>query len=198
MTYQELIDNIRDLGFSEDSEIEEFGEVVNNGINRAISTINLDVAPIIKTFEFELTDDDEGYVYYIMPEIDETFLEFADNPIMIGYEDTQYYKRFGDYEIESDNTMVVNADECKGKFRVFYKAEHTHFTGAEDELSDDLPLPLKAHYLVPLLSAYYIWLEDEPTKAAQYYNMYEQEAATLNARTNRLKVRVVTEHYHGY
>ena len=54
MTYKELIDNIRDLGFSDDSEIDEFEEdvdVIANAINRAITEISIEYAPIIGKYE---------------------------------------------------------------------------------------------------------------------------------------------------
>lgn len=202
MIYQELINNIRDLGFSDDAEMEEFGELVPNSINRAITEINLEVAPIIERYEFEITDEDEGFMYITMPDIDENFLDFADTPILYAtteYEkgeakETSHYKRFNDFEIEANDTIVIDVDSMKLtsnkdeevdsaiSIRVFYKAQHTRYDGTQ--LAEDLPLPLKVHHLVPLLASYYIWLEDEPTKAAQYYNLYEQKKAdfTINAK----------------
>ena len=62
MTYQELINEIRDLGFSDDSEIEEFAEagLLYSAINRAITRINLELYPIIEKYEFDISDDDTG------------------------------------------------------------------------------------------------------------------------------------------
>ena len=208
MIYQELINNIRDLGFSDDSEMEDFGELVPNDINRAITEINLEVAPIIERYEFELVGDkvdksgkvtqkgDSGYVYITMPDIDGNFLDFADTPVLfsethLGKDDkgaeitveTPYYKRFNDYEIEAGDTIVIDVDSLRlgnnqtYNFRVFYKVAHEPYDGSQ--LAEELPLPLKVHHLVPLLASYYIWLEDEPTKAAQYYNLYEQKKNEL-------------------
>ena len=53
MNYGELKAQIRDLGFAEDAEIDEFDEVVPNAINRAITEINLIVTPNIGTYKFE-------------------------------------------------------------------------------------------------------------------------------------------------
>ena len=213
MIYQELINNIRDLGFSDDSEMEEFGELVNNAINRSITEINLEVAPIIERYEFELRGDiddghgkvvekgDSGFLYITMPDIDDNFLDFADTPVLYSHTrtkggetvETPLYTRFNDYEIEAGDTIVINVDDLHiGKnqtysFRVFYKVLHVTFDGTQPGLA--IPLPLKVHHLLPLLASYYIWLEDEPTKAAQYYNLYEQKKAelTLNAKP-RMKV----------
>lgn len=192
MNYQEVIKNIRDLGFSDDSEMEEFGELVPNSINRAITELNLSIAPIIEKYEFDIDAEDGGYVYITMPDIDDNFLDFADTPVLFEQNGSALYSKFSDYEIESNDTVVINADEHKGSFRIFYKIAHETFTG--EQLSTEVPLPLKAHHLVPLLAAYYVWLEDEPTKAAQYFNAYEQKAQEVlaNSQSSHIRVRVLS------
>lgn len=193
MTYQDLIDNIRDLGFSDDEEMEEFAEtgLLYTAIDRAITRINLEFAPIIERYEFEITDSDTEYMYIDMTDVDENFLDFADTAVLIEKGGVGKYAKFSNYDIEADNTLVINADENKGKFRVFYKAQHEKFTGAQRR--EELPVPLKAHHIVALLAAYYVWLDDDPTKAAQYYNMFETERDTmlLESQTNKIKVRVL-------
>lgn len=196
MTYQELINNIMSLGYSDTEEMEEFAEsgVLYDSINRAITRINLEVAPILAKYEFDITDEDTGYMYLDFTDIDELFLEFADNPVLIAKNGTDFYTKFADFEIETDNTLVINADENQGSFRAFYKVRHETFAGAAAELREELPLQLKVHHLVPLLAAYYVWLDDEPTKAAQYYNMYDQEKIELRerAQNNKIKMRVLS------
>ena len=196
MTYQELINEIRDLGFSDDSEIEEFAEagLLYSAINRAITRINLELYPIIEKYEFDISDDDTGYLYIPMTDIDDLFLDFADTPVLFERDGADFYTKFADYEIEADNTLVINADKNKGSFRVFYKVAHDTFTGKTSQRKEDLPLQLKVHHLVPLLASYYVWNEDEPTKAAQYLNLFESEKAELKeqALARKFKVRVVS------
>ena len=196
MTYQELINEIRDLGFSDDSEIEEFAEagLLFSAINRAITRINLELYPILEKYEFDISDNDTGYIYITMTDIDDLFLDFADMPVLFERDGANFYTKFGDYEIETDNTLVINADKNKGSFRVFYKVAHDTFTGKTSQLKEDLPLQLKVHHLVPLLASYYVWNEDEPTKAAQYLNLFESEKAELKeqALARKFKVRVVS------
>ena len=196
MTYQELIKEIRELGFSDDSEIEEFAEagLLFSAINRAITRINRELYPIIEKYEFDISDDDTGYLYITMTDIDDLFLDFADMPVLFERDGANFYTKFGDYEIEADNTLVINADKHKGSFRVFYKVAHDTFTGKTSQLKEDLPLQLKVHHLVPLLASYYVWNEDEPTKAAQYLNLFESEKAELKeqALARKFKVRVVS------
>lgn len=196
MTYHELINEIRDLGFSDDSEIEEFAEagLLYSAINRAITRINLELYPIIEKYEFDISDNDTGYLYITMTDIDDLFLDFADRPVLFERDGADFYTKFADYEIEADNTLVINADKNKGSFRVFYKVAHDTFTGKTSQLKEDLPLQLKVHHLVPLLASYYVWNEDEPTKAAQYLNLFEAEKAELKeqALARKFKVRVVS------
>lgn len=196
MTYQELINEIRDLGFSDDSEIEEFAEagLLYSAINRAITRINLELYPIIEKYEFDISDDDTGYLYITMTDIDDLFLDFADTPVLFERDGADFYTKFADYEIEADNTLVINADKNKGSFRVFYKVAHDTFTGKTAQLKEDLPLQLKVHHLVPLLASYYVWNEDEPTKAAQYLNLFESEKAELKEQSaaRKFKARIMS------
>ena len=53
MKYEQLKRELINLGFADESELEEFGTVVTDAINRAITEINLTVAPIIGTYEIE-------------------------------------------------------------------------------------------------------------------------------------------------
>lgn len=194
MTYQEIINNIRSLGFSDDAEMEEFAteenSVLYDSINRAITYINLHTAPIIGKYDFELDDTDEGILYITMPDIDSGFLDFADTPVLYERNDKEYYERFSNYDIEADDTLVINADTARGSFRVFYKKAHETFNGTQ--LSQQCPLPLKVHHLVPLLASYYVWLEDEPAKAAQFYNQYEtEESKVIASSETAVRVKVM-------
>lgn len=193
MTYQELINNIKSLGFSDDSEIEEFAEsgVLYDSINRAITEINLNVTPIYEKYEIEIDETDTEYLYINMSDIDDAFLEFAETPVLFEQDGKSYYQKFSDYQIETENTIVINADDNKGSFRIFYKVQHDLFTGTEAQLDEDLPLPLKAHHLVPLLASYYVWQEDEPAKAAQYYNVFEQKSVAMEDQASKPRMRVL-------
>lgn len=174
MKYEQVKRELINFGFADESELEEFGTIVTDAINRAITEINLTVAPIIGTYEIEQDGTEEDILYYDMPSLTKrngvvNFLEFADTPVKIG---TDVYRKFSNYEIENGDTLVLDG-RIAGTFRVFYKKAHTTIT---QETADDteLELPLKAHILVPLLAAYYVWMEDEKTKAVDYYNQYEK------------------------
>lgn len=193
MNYQELINNIKSLGFAEDDEIQELAEsgVLYDSINRAITEINLNIAPIYSTYEFDITDEDTGYLYIIMPDVDDAFLEFMDTPILYEKNGSQFYQKFSDYQIETESTVVINADENKGSFRIFYKMAHDTFNGTEKELNAEVPLPLKAHHLVPLLAASYVLEDDEPVKAAKYYNSYEQKSNDVTEQSQSMRAYIM-------
>jgi hypothetical protein len=173
MNYGELKEQIRDLGFAEDEEINEFEDIIPNSINRAITEINLNVSPIVGTYIIE-QENMNGIIYYDIEELTRendrnVFLEFADTPVMIG---DGIYEKYNNFDIENGKILVMDGSVA-GKFKVFYKKAHTPFT-IETPDEREIPLPLKVHYLLPLLSSYYIWLEDEKAKAVDYYNQYDK------------------------
>lgn len=198
MTYQEVIDNIMALGFSDEAEMEEFEEngVLNASINRAISIINLDVpgaAPRNKEYTFSADEADTEVIYIDMESVDETFMEFADTAMLYMADGSDNYVKFNDFDIINDSTIIFDPTDYAGDFRVLYKAEHEIYTGTDEQKASDIPLARKVHHLVPLLAGYYVWLEDEPTKAAQYYNLYEQRVNEIVAKsqTNKPRMRVL-------
>lgn len=111
MTYKELKDQIRDLGFEEDASMDEYKEIVINSCNRAISII-------LKTVVSKI----EGYF------------------------------KFENAEWKFPTPTLITIDT------------------ANDNIID---LPDKVIDLVPLLAAYYVWLDDDERKAVYYYNQYD-------------------------
>lgn len=190
MNYGQIKTELAGLGFSDSAEIEEFGQIVPDSLNRAITEINMTVCPIIGTYEFEQDGTEDEILYYNMTQLTKKegvvkFLEFADTPVMTG---TEVYKKYNDFDIENEDTLVMDGN-VEGEFKVFYKKAHTPFTLDTDDATE-LELPLKAHHLVPLLTAYYVWLEDEKSKAVDYYNQYEKLAKAIveNAQMPRMTI----------
>lgn len=190
MNYREVKDNIRDLGFSDDAEIEEFGSIISTSVNRAITEISLSI-PIYGTYEFEIADADEGIMYIHMPAVANDFIDFRDVPVLYEKNGNGMYVRFADYEIETSDTLVIDCEKNKGRFRIFYIAEHPKFT-ADSLDEEEILLPKKAQHLLPLLASYYVWLEDEPAKAAQYYNLYESRLNDVLANTVKPRAKILT------
>lgn len=188
MNYGQLKTELVGLGFSDAEELVEFGQVVPDAVNRAITEINLTVAPIIGTYEIEQDGTEEDILYYEMPQLTKkngvvNFLDFADTPVKYG---TDVYKKFNNYEIENGDTLVIDG-RIEGSFRVFYKKAHTPVT-LETTDDTEIELPLKTHILVPLLAAYYVWLEDEKSKAVDYYNQYEKLSQSITYERPRMTI----------
>lgn len=207
MNYGEVKQNIIDLGFSDLDELEEFGVLVPNAINRAVTEISLSVAPNVSYIDIthpingmkeddwykSVGNDENGnplpsyadQLYeYTMPD---DFLKFTEVPVkrQLG---EGIYQRFNDFEIESGNTLIMSGQYI-GTYRVFYIADHEPFT-LKTSNGEDIPLPLKAHYLVPLLASYYVWLDDDPQKAQEYYQRYQQGVQTMTSESQKPRARI--------
>ena len=192
MNYGEIKQNIISLGFAEESDYEEYEELgyTYDAINRAISFLNGQF-PYLEKYDFEIEDADTGIVYVDMTDRD-GFLDLAEMPVMFEANGQEIYRKFGDYEVEMGHTVVIKADDYAGSFRIYYSKQCTQ---VDSNTADTFvpELPLKCHHLIPLLASYYLWLDDDATKAAQYFNMYETELAVVQTREKLPKMRVNTD-----
>ena len=190
MNYGELKTNLKALAFEDDETITEYEEndVIPTSINRAIRFISEEVMPIVKTYEIEQDGEDDGVNLYDFSSLTKDFLAFDAHPVRI--DDGDKYQPFGDYTIESDDTLVVPGN-VSGTFKVFYKAQHTPYVagGSMDEI--EIPLKPRLHHLVPLLAAYYVWQDDDPTKAALWRNEYETAANFITSSANAPRARLL-------
>jgi len=190
MNYGEIKKQIISRGFAEASDFEEYEELgyTYDAINRAISEIGV-VYPRMAKYEFEIDDTDTGYIYLDFSSIDKLWLDFTSTPVLYELDNTDKYISFADYEIEMGNTLVINADENKGSFRVYYKKQPTKIdSDTEDSFVPDIPL--KVHHTIPLLASYYLWLDDDATKASQYYNLYETQINAIQSETNKPRMKI--------
>ena len=192
MNYGQLKSELVGLGFSDETELQDFGQIVPDAINRAITEINLTVAPIIGTVEIEQDGTEEDVLYYDMNSLTKKngvvkFLDFADTPLRIC---TDVYRKFNNFEIENGNTLVIDG-RIKGNFKIFYKKAHETIT-LDTPDDTNIELPLKAHILLPLLTAYYVWLEDEKSKAVDYYNQYEKLSQTVVGESMRPRMTILS------
>ena len=192
MNLSEIRHNLISLGFAEESDYDEFEKLgyTYDCINRAIATIQ-SIFPQIAKYEFELDDSDTGTIYIDMTDRP-GFLSLAETPVLFEVNGSEVFRKFGDYQVEMGHTIVMNADAYAGSFRIYYNKACT-------EIDPTTPysfvpeLPKKVHHLIPLLAAYYLWLDDDERKAVQYYNNYESELSQIIQNENMPKMRVVTE-----
>jgi hypothetical protein len=193
MNYGEIKQNIISLGFAEEADYQEFEELgyTYDAINRAISEINISF-PYIAKYEFDIDAEDDEVLYIDMTSVDQGFLEFGETPVLYEQDDSTMFKKFSDFHIEMEHTVVIEAANYHGSFRIYYEKKPTDVM--ESTADSFVPeVPLKAHHLIPLLASYYIWLDDDPTKAAQYYNMYETATNTLTEKEQTPRARIVTD-----
>ena len=193
MNYGQIKQNLISLGFAEESDYEEFEELgyTYDAINRAISQIG-NQFPQVAKYEFEVDESDTGILYIDMTDR-AGFLELAtETPVVFEANGDEIFRKFGDYYIEMGHTIVMKADDYAGSFRVYYDKACTTITSATPD-SFVPEIPDRVHHLIPLLAAYYLWLDDEERKATQYYNMYETELALILQKQNAPRMRVVTE-----
>lgn len=190
MNYAEIKQNIISLGFAEETDYEEFEELgyTFDSINRAIAQI-ANYFPYIKTYDFDIDDTDEGILYIDMASIDSGFLSFDESPVLIEKDGESVYKKYGDYEIAMDRTIVLDADKAKGSFRIYYNALPTRVNN--DTPDTFVPeLPIAAHELIPLLASYYLWLDDEYDKALLYKQEFESMLANIMQKQKRPRATV--------
>ena len=192
MNYGQIKQNLISLGFAEDTDYQEFEDAgyTYDCINRAIDQIE-NQFPYIAKYEFEIDESDTGILYIDMT--DRTgFLGLAETPVVFEVNGEETFRKFGDYQIEMGHTIVIKVDDYEGMFRIYYNKQCTDITSTTSDAF--VPeLPNKVHHLIPLLAAYYLWLDDDAAKAAQYYNMYETELALIMQKETAPRMRVVTE-----
>lgn len=190
MNWGEIKQNLISLGFAETDDLNEYNDLgyTYDAVNRAISFIGTQF-PYVAKYEFELDESDEGILYIDMTDRP-GFLDLADTPVMFEADGQEIFRKFGDYLIEMGHTIVMKADDYNGSFRIYYNKQCTQID--RETPNDFVPeLPLKAHHLIPLLAAYYLWLDDDVAKASTYYNMFEQEAAVVVAKDKEPRIRIV-------
>nr|DAI79658.1 MAG TPA: hypothetical protein [Caudoviricetes sp.] len=70
MTWAELKNQIRDLGFEDDYSMQEYESIVRNAVNHAINTINYTVVlPLRAYFKAELSTDEEEWTVPVIKDI---------------------------------------------------------------------------------------------------------------------------------
>ena len=83
------------------------------------------------------------------------------------------------YRITSRSVIEVSAKES-GVLRVFYKAKPR--AASADHENEQIDVEVTLHHLIPLLVSHYLWMDDEPEKAAQYKANYDEQLALWRAR----------------
>lgn len=182
MNYGELKHNLISLGFAEEADLEEYEDLgyLYDAVNRAIDDITV-FFPYVAKYEIDIDEDDTDMLYIDMTE-QKGFLRLGETPVLFERNGTEYFKKFTDYDTENnETTLVINPSGNEGSYRIYYEKQCTPINSNTPD-TFELEFPLVAHSLVPLLAAYYLWLDDEEQKATMYNNLYEQKLAQLLAK----------------
>lgn len=182
MKFKQCKQELIDLGFGDSYDLVEYKDIVLSSINRAMKEINYDF-PIKDIYTFEQTGDEEGLETLDLLELTKgtyrgeeeyVFNTLIDVPIRIV--DNKITK-FNNYLFEIDRYLRIDK-AIKGQFSFYY----TRRTREVDISTDDneyLTINYKAEKMLPLLASYYLWLDDDETKATQYFNQYQDIKSSL-------------------
>lgn len=200
MKLKDLINELRDLGFEEDSTMQEYNEVTINAINRATWLIYDNVVTPLLGYYKRLYR--ETTKYYKEEEV---------------YEDTDGTKKLkkstyniltiGDSKpvptttsetietVEPSTATYKRTELVDEKIEEWYPVRPTVLT-TSSENTVEIGLPDNVLRITALLTAHYLWLDDDETKAVYYYNEYETFAnALIDSCRSNAKCTVIT---HGW
>lgn len=83
-----------------------------------------------------------------------------------------------DYYI-SGSCITLSSDVPAGNYTVLY--EHYPEAANADDPEAELDVDHDTELLVPHLCAYYMWMDDQPEKASQFYQRFTEQAAILRS-----------------
>jgi hypothetical protein len=212
VTWLELREQLTELGFNVvNYEYEDIYKEMKNAYifaaNRAVEVIAATVRPIIGEFVINKYTPKEknspfGYYKYDISKFDERFYDLAnDYPMM---EIAGNYVPFVDYQTTPSRKYILvprcytDISSVPGsKFHVYYEKTPIKIT---DETKDEFELELDRDVqpLVPLLAAHWVWLDDEPQKAAIFYNEYETLKVQILTNSEDTKVKIEQKNTTGW
>ena len=190
MNYGELRQNLISKGFAEVSDLEEFDDLgyTYDAINQAVDEIG-DYFPIEAEYDFEIDEADTGILKIDMADRKGFIALAEDTPVWFEKDGEEIWRAFTEYDVKKDREIVIKMDDYDGAFRIYYLKEPTHVSSTTDT-SFVFDIPLVAHKLLPLLTAYYLWLDDDERKAVMYKNDYMDALNVALQRKNKPRAKV--------
>ena len=101
-------------------------------------------------------------------------------------------RTFNDYELEQDKILILDPKLDKS-LTVFFKKRILPIT-ADTPSATELPIEYVCEPLLGLLTAHYVWLDDDERKAVMYWNEFDQLRNEIIGRIMKPRARIVTEH----
>lgn len=190
MNYGELRQNLISKGFAEESDLEEFDDLgyTYDAINQALDEIS-DYFPVEAEFDFDIDETDTGIMKIDMADR-KGFVALADDaPVWFEKDGEEIWREFTEYDIKKNREIRIKMDDYEGSFRIYYLKEPTHVSNST-ELTYTFDIPLIAHKLIPLLTAYYLWLDDDERKAIMYKNDFQDALSVALQKTRKPRAEV--------
>lgn len=189
MKYKDLKDEIRDLGFEDDTIFTEYVFVIPSAITRACrliaSTIKAPTGEILLNLSDDSVRNETGR--YDLAELSKN----NNDDVMFDSIESVYIgnDRFFRYDIEDDHIFVVSPT-LSSDLTIYYNERILPVT--KDTQEDfDIQVVYPCEPLVALLAAHYVWLDDDERKAILYWNEYDQLKQEIMEKAFKIKARVV-------
>lgn len=126
----------------------------------------------------------EQYTTYDLKQITPDFIGFAENPVELnGYKILDQ-----GYRIEGASRILLPYS-LTGVIRIKYHRTVREISYTTSPAADESVIDLDDELctLLPLLIASYVWLDDEPEKAGQYYSLYTERSKEILYKTKNIK-----------
>ncbi len=126
----------------------------------------------------------EPYTRYDIGAIVPDFLSLDSPPIT---EDENNERLSGGYDVENGRIILLPYSS-RGCYKVHYRRCPDGVENNGDPASDETVIDLDEELctLLPMLIAFFVWLEDEPTMANYYYSVYKERVADVERRIRNM------------
>lgn len=195
ITWQDIKQSVNRLMFLDAGDIDEaynsieYKDAVIEAANFALLELGK-IFPVLGCYDgiSQSESAEEGYKEYDILTLTKTddivnFAGFSDeNPVLI-CDDELGWIECPEYQILLDRYLNIKKS-IAGKFKVIYKKALTKITSATDNDSE-MELTAEVCNIMPLLIAYRVYKDDDPYKAAQYFNEY------MNARAETAEIKTI-------
>lgn len=189
ITWKDIKQSVNRLMFLEASDIDsefnsvEYKDAVIEAANFALIELSK-IFPVLDTYSITQNEsDDEGYNTYEMLDLVADFAGFSDDAPVLMRDDKLGWVDCPDYQILLDKCLYIKKS-IDGEFKVVYKKKLTKIT---ESTGNEFLMELSTEVLniMPLLIAYRVYKDEDPYKAAQYFNEY------MNARAETAEIKTI-------
>lgn len=197
MNIKDFKNEIRDMGFEDD---DAWTDAITNStfyssVTRALKMIATTVKAPITSYTLELNDTGRYDLSELTKnENNEVTFDSIDRVVK---NTDKGIDTFADWDIVEGKILVVDPQQMKyiyeteeDSITVYYKQRIFQITSNMAD-STELPIEYTCEPLLSLLTAHYVWLDDDERKAVMYYNEYDQMKQEILAEVLKPKARIV-------